>query len=294
MNTNTLACIFGEVLFDQFPDRQRVLGGAPFNVAWHLQAFGAAPLLVSRVGRDANGQQVRASMRTWGMRDDGLQEDGEHATGEVIVSLEDGEPSYDIVAPRAFDFIAPELPGNTTPTLLYHGSLALREPGAEQRLATLRATCNAPVFLDVNLRPPWWNLAQLERLLATANWVKLNRDELDTLMPGPGTPEQRAQALCQRFDLQMAIVTLGANGAFVTGPGLAPVRAIPPPALTVVDTVGAGDAFAAVMLLGLLHAWPPALSLERAQAFAARLVGCRGATQSDTNFYTPLRQAWGL
>ena len=34
------AIIFGEVLFDTFPDGTAVLGGAPFNVAWHLQGFG--------------------------------------------------------------------------------------------------------------------------------------------------------------------------------------------------------------------------------------------------------------
>ena len=50
-------CIFGEVLYDHFPDGQRVLGGAPFNVAWHLQAFGQAPRFVSRVGHDAEGRQ---------------------------------------------------------------------------------------------------------------------------------------------------------------------------------------------------------------------------------------------
>ena len=53
--------VFGEVLFDIFPDGSRVLGGAPFNVAWHLQAFGCAPLFVSRIGEDENGEQVRAA-----------------------------------------------------------------------------------------------------------------------------------------------------------------------------------------------------------------------------------------
>ena len=49
----TRLCVFGEVLFDHFPDGRRVLGGAPFNVAWHLQAFGEAPRFISRVGADA-------------------------------------------------------------------------------------------------------------------------------------------------------------------------------------------------------------------------------------------------
>ena len=74
MNGNgTRACIFGEVLFDHFPDGRRVLGGAPFNVAWHLQAFGEAPFLVSRVGDDEEGDEVRSAMRAWGMDPAGLQ-----------------------------------------------------------------------------------------------------------------------------------------------------------------------------------------------------------------------------
>ena len=66
-------CVFGEVLFDHFPDGRRVLGGAPFNVAWHLQAFGKRPHLISRVGDDAEGQEIRTAMRDWGMSEAGLQ-----------------------------------------------------------------------------------------------------------------------------------------------------------------------------------------------------------------------------
>ena len=57
--------IFGEVLFDCFPDGSRVLGGAPFNVAWHLQALGLEPLFLSRVGRDAAGREIRTAMGEW-------------------------------------------------------------------------------------------------------------------------------------------------------------------------------------------------------------------------------------
>jgi fructokinase len=123
------ACIFGEVLFDRFPDGRRVLGGAPFNVAWHLRAFGEDPWLVSRVGDDEDGATVRAAMRDWGMDASGLQTDPQLPTGRVQVSIEDGEPAYDIVCPAAWDAI--EAPGRLESgpcccALLYHGSLALR------------------------------------------------------------------------------------------------------------------------------------------------------------------------
>ena len=73
--------LIGEVLFDCFPDGSRVLGGAPFNVAWHLQAFGLDPLLISRVGADQAGDEVLAAMESWGMDRTGVQRDEELPTG---------------------------------------------------------------------------------------------------------------------------------------------------------------------------------------------------------------------
>ena len=61
--------VIGEVLFDCFPDGSTVLGGAPFNVAWHLQAFGLRPLVVTRVGDDALGERVLTTMESWRMVD---------------------------------------------------------------------------------------------------------------------------------------------------------------------------------------------------------------------------------
>ncbi len=95
--------IFGEVLFDRFPDGSLVLGGAPFNVAWHLQAFGQAPLLISRVGDDPLGRQVRGAMLDWGMDTAGLQLDSAHATGTVEVRFDHGEPSYGPWPPACAD-----------------------------------------------------------------------------------------------------------------------------------------------------------------------------------------------
>ena len=97
--------VFGEVLFDRFPDGNVVLGGAPFNVARHLQAFGREPLMISRVGNDALGRNIRQAMEDWSMTLRGLQLDSQHPTGTVDVSFHADEPSYDIVDQRAYDFI---------------------------------------------------------------------------------------------------------------------------------------------------------------------------------------------
>jgi len=285
--------IFGEVLYDCFEDGSRVLGGAPFNVAWHLQAFGAPPLFISRVGADPLGDEVLARMQNWHMETCGLQRDPARGTGLVRVTLADGQPSFEIAVDRAFDYIDPAaFPSLPPAALVYHGSLGVRHPIAAAALQALLETSGAPVFLDINLRPPWWRPEQVERLLQRARWIKINDDELHTLAPGPVPLEEKAAEFIKRYDLALVVVTCGARGAFALGRDGIRHQATPSSTLRVVDTVGAGDAFAAVCILGLLRGWPLPTTLARAQQFAGRVVGLRGALSQDPHFYAPLRAAW--
>jgi len=278
---HTQACIFGEVLFDHFPDGRRVLGGAPFNVAWHLRAFGEDPRLLSRVGEDDDGAAVRSHMQDWGMDMQDLQSDPQLPTGRVQVSIEDGEPAYDIVRPAAWDAIAaPADPPRCT--LLYHGSLALRSEPSRQTWQALRQAVPALVFVDVNLRPPWWERERVLQDLRGAHWVKLNGDELERLAPGA-----TAEAFMASLGLQGLLLTEGARGARLLTSEGAEYATRPRGDVEVVDTVGAGDAVAAVLILGLLRGWPPQSALDHAQAFASAIVGRRGATVRDPAFYAP-------
>jgi fructokinase len=287
--------LFGEVLFDCFPGGDVVLGGAPFNVAWHLNAFGVRPVLISRVGNDALGRRIRDAMQSWHMDTAGLQLDSAHPTGTVEVSIDNNEPHYEIVEQRAWDFIDEDsLPPISDAALLYHGSLALRSPVSRQALDRLHASLDAPVFVDVNLRPPWWKREEINSRLDAARWVKLNDDELETLTPGGNTLEQRAAALQQAHQLDLLITTLGAEGALAQDSKGHTLQVKPPVTDTLIDTVGAGDAFAAVIILGLLKDWDLEQTLQRAQTFASAIVGVRGATPEHRDFYTVFRQRWNL
>jgi fructokinase len=288
---NGRPCIFGEVLFDCFPGGRRVLGGAPFNVAWHLQAFGAAPFFVSRVGADSDGDAIRAGMRGWDMDTSGLQTDDELPTGRVQVHIENGEPSYDIVHPAAWDAIEPDSPVPGI-SLFYHGSLALRDKGSRRAWENLRRADPAIVFIDVNLRAPWWQREQVLEDIRGADWVKLNRLELDQLAPGPGDLASRARAFLQSFGLRGLVLTDGPHGARLLTDSGEDMSIRPSSAVAVTDTVGAGDALAAILVLGLLRDWPLGLSLERAQAFASAIVGQNGATVADPDFYRGLSNRW--
>lgn len=289
--------VFGEVLFDHFPDGSRILGGAPFNVAWHLQAFGQAPVFVSRIGQDDEGEAVRTAMKNWGMITCGLQTDPELPTGRVEVQIIDGEPRYDILHPAAFDAIAAPVSGEDFPRrirLLYHGSLALRDPESGKALNQVRALEPDTVFVDVNLRDPWWQRPAVLKLATDAHWVKLNHHELDWLCPShAGEPGQAANFMADH-QLEGLLVTHGEKGAelFLTG-GLSgsiePGHSIEP-----VDTVGAGDAFTAVFILGLVRDWPRQLILSRAQAFASAVCSFRGATTEDADFYGAFLHDWKM
>jgi len=299
---NGLVVLFGEVLADVFPDRS-VLGGAPFNVARHLQAFGCEPLLLSRVGDDALGRDVLATMASSGMDTRGVQLDRQYPTGQVKVHLENGGHRFEILDLQAFDAIDPSVAHRVgspqMPALVYYGTLAQRHAASRRALATLLHSTKASKFLDVNLRAPWYNERRLAFSLEMANIVKLNDQELQELADmfglASGDPHNQAVALMRHFDLAQVVVTCGAEGAWQMGrDGQALASGPSRVATAVVDTVGAGDGFSAVYLLGILRHWPTALTLERANAFAAAICGIRGAVPDDMNFYQPFSQAWAL
>lgn len=284
-------CVFGEVLFDHFPDGQRVLGGAPFNVAWNLQALGQPVDFISRVGDDSEGQAVRQAMRSWGMDTAGLQTDPAHPTGRVSVSLQGGEPAYDIVAPVAYDRIQPPREEHPGCSILYHGSLALRDPVSRAALDALLESAPRILFVDVNLRPPWWRGDEVLKWIDRAHWVKLNTEELELLSP-PGSRNPDPADFLHEHRLQGLILTHGGDGAELFTAQGEHHRVVPEATNDVVDTVGAGDAFASVMLLGLARAWPLELTLRRAQSFASALVGQRGATVPNHAYYQSFVDDW--
>ncbi len=291
--------IFGEVLYDVFPDGHAVLGGAPFNVAWHLKGLGLEPLFVSTVGDDPKGEQVLAAMQAWDMTTEGVGIDGAHPTGQVAITLEGKDARFDIRPHQAYDHIdAAAVSGLGQAhalSLIYHGSLIARSTGNRETLKRLIAEAKLPAFVDVNLRPPWWDADTVTEMIQQARWVKLNGDELATQVPGTADTEDElrraATELLSRHDLECVIVTLGAQGAFIASHGGVVSGAAPQPA-QVIDTVGAGDAFSAVTIYGLHRGWPHQLILERALGFASAVVAQRGATSMNRSLYASHLAQW--
>ena len=291
--------ILGEVLLDCFPDRV-VLGGAALNVAWNLKGLGLDPLLISRIGQDEAAEQVLRALRRQGLRLEGLQRDPAHPTGQVQVTLDrEGIPTFAILPEQAYDFIEldPAVLRAFQPSLLYRGSLAARQESAHRHFQEAILALGCPVFLDLNLRDPWWHPGPIREMLRTCTWLKLNQAELEQVVQLEGIPGgevvEQGQLLRAQLGLKGLFLTLGAAGAFLfTAERVYRAEAVP--ALRLVDTVGAGDGFSAVAILGLLRRWPEAVLLQRAVEFAAAICGVAGGAPQDPEFYCPFHQRWGL
>jgi fructokinase len=291
----SLPMVFGEVLFDCFQDGREVLGGAPFNIAWNLQAFGLSPLFISRVGDDNLGCHIQKKMLSWGMDTRGLQLDQRHPTGKVQIELTEGEPCFTILPDQAYDYIS-TFSGDlqSGPSFLYHGSLALRNDTSRDTLSLLKQKFKCPIFVDVNLRTPWWNAELVGSLIEDATWLKLNDVELDALFPEPGNLEERCCQILERFELEAVFVTLGKKGAVALNRNKHLLSIKPSKNILIIDTVGAGDAFSSVLLLGLMNKWDFSTTMKRAQEFASAVVGQRGAITLEKDFYQTFSNMWNL
>ncbi|MDQ5980990.1 MAG: fructokinase [Verrucomicrobiota bacterium] len=285
----TVVC-FGEILWDFLP-RGAFPGGAPCNVGYHLHRLGLRAHLVSGVGQDLLGDDLLRRLRDWGLETEGVTRHRGRPTGQVRAVLDaTGSATYEIATEVAWDQI---IPGEDTlravfgAQALVFGSLAQRSPvnraSLERLLAILPAT--ALRVLDVNLRAPHDAPALINDLARKATLLKLNAGEAARLAedrPGFGREESHARALAEKFGCALVCITAGKDGAGLLAEGAWHWANAQP--VTVRDTVGAGDAFTAGLLAGLLlHRESPSAALARACRLGEFVASQDGATPA----YTP-------
>lgn len=284
--------VFGEVLFDCFPGGRRVLGGAPFNVAWALRGFGLDPLLVSGVGNDGDGRHILSRMERWGMSTEGVHIHPTLPTGTVDVHITDGDARYDIPMPRAWDAI--DDAGHTARNVLYHGTLALRSETNRCTLRAMAARSDALRFFDVNLRPPHTPLDRVREWLPGAAWAKCNLEELRCLLGLDALSYEHsadaARRLRKEYGIGHVLVTAGGDGARAVGDAGSVDMVPEPDGRELVDTVGAGDAFSAVFIHGLITGQSLDATIRAAGRFARSVCTMRGATTDETSFYAQTKE----
>ena len=275
----------GELLWDLFPDRRR-LGGAPFNVVADLRRLSHAAAFVSAVGDDELGRAALAASRGLGVEEAFIRVASDLPTGTVAVTPDPVEGHrFTIGSPAAYESIGDgaALLARLTdwrPRALVYGTLAQRFAGV--RALTHRVATEirpAHRLYDVNLRDGCWTGDLVLELLGDATVVKVNQGEADVLVDlvgaGTATPRGLAAVLASRYGVGSLCITRGAAGATLVVDGDAySVEGIP---VDVVDTVGAGDAFAAGLLHGLLGGRTPTEALAFANRLGALVASRPGA-----------------
>jgi fructokinase len=248
--------VVGEALWDGLP-AGLFLGGAPCNVGVHVAQLGRRAAVATRVGRDQLGEEIVARLAARGVHTALIQHDDAHRTGFVRVVMTGSEPTYDIVRPSAWDFLEPceaLTAAAAAADAVVFGSLAQREPASRATIQALARAARRAVF-DVNLRAPFVMRDVVEASAAACWLLKLNDGEAQTLaewfgLPAGGDAAAHAAALRARFGCHV-VVTRGGDGAVLAlqGDGLVTHAGCK---VKAVDAVGAGDAFLASLLDGLL------------------------------------------
>ncbi len=289
----------GEILYDVIDGRE-FLGGAPLNFAAHARQLGHEVWLLSAVGDDPRGALALDSLRQRGISTEFVQTLAGKPTGTAEVELDrDGKPAFRIVRPAAYDFVALDAAqlariAALQPDWIYFGTLYHTSPVALQStLQLLAALPQAKRFYDVNLRDGNWTLGLVEQLSAQATVIKLSDVEAEYL-DAPLHADDDSGSLrdfCRRWSAQYGCatvcVTLGERGCATDNCGS--YVEVPGYKVTVADTVGAGDAFAAAFLHGLSQGW----DMRRVGQFA-NAVGALVASRAGATPEWKIEESWPL
>ena len=271
---------YGEVLWDTFAEGKKP-GGAPMNVAAHLKQQGINAFLASRVGMDESGEELCSYLKENNLFSNLIQRDETLPTCIVSVKLDqDQQATYTIPHNVSWDNIQPEkslIEKAETADVIVFGSLVCRDNTSSETLVQLLKSKALKVF-DVNIRFPHFEMNNLKNLGGMADVLKMNAEELDLLTGAELSHLSEKEKILFVSDFlgcPTLCITRGdagasiyINGAFYDHPGFK---------VKVVDTVGAGDAFLATIISGLLCSENPEVMLEKACSIGAFVAANRGA-----------------
>ncbi len=276
--------VVGEVLWDIY-EQSKCLGGAPLSFAAHAKRLDCDPRLISAVGPDELGQCTITKIASLGLDTSLIQRTCRFNTGTAQVHLgPDEQTRFVISRPAAYDSVTIsdehlKLLQEWQPKWFYYGTLFAALPQGKAVLDHLLAALpSTSKFYDLNLRPGYDSPELVAGLLACADVVKLNEEELDAVRQFTGLP-RTSELFCReaanRYGWKAVAVTLGARGCamlledeFIEAPGYA---------VDVADPVGAGDAFAAAFLHGLSSGWPVGKIAQFANRVGALVASRHGA-----------------
>lgn len=289
--------VIGEILIDVFSGYKRI-GGAPFNFALHLKQLGEDVRFITRIGQDAEGQDILRYLEQAQFCLQDIQVDNHHATGMVRVTVgPQGLPQFFISPDSAYDHIQLNrclpLTGDAPIDMIYFGTLIQRTESGFRRVREFLTQKDQATkcFCDVNLRPNCYHKPVIENALEQVNILKLNAEELAIIQKMWANTESRTHfvyQLMRMYEIEMIALTKGDQGSALFT-SAAQLKMSTPEIQSVVNTVGAGDAYAAILAIGYLHQWPLNLILNVASGFAGEICKIPGAIPDDGDFYRPFR-----
>ncbi len=280
----------GEILFDVYP-ASKALGGAPLNFLFHIFKLTGQGTIVSRVGHDVLGEKVRSFLTKNGIQTNYIQDDHEHPTGITNVTLDEQKvPTFNIDTDRAYDFIentdALQKLIKEKTDCLYFGSLAQRSDVSRSTIQSLLEK-NIKYFCDLNIRQNFYSKEIVARSIKTADVLKVNIDELellnDLLIGNEFDIMHASFELMSKYNIDLMAVTKGAAGSILVMDKKADHYKLDTKG--VVDTLGAGDAFASILCIGYLQSWELSSINKMANEFASEICKIRGALPEDDFLY---------
>lgn len=288
--SNSKGVCFGEILWDNLPTGRK-LGGAPLNVAYHLNKLGIHTDMLTRVGRDADGEDIIRLCAELAIPLTLFQKDSKYPTSTVEVDIDENKDvRYEIVFPVAWDYIAlgeKEIETVNKADFFVFGSLSTRHHASYQTLQMLIKVANYKVF-DLNLRAPHYTKERIFELLGYADLVKMNEEELGFVAAWMGlsdadTDTAKAEAVMNTFNINELIITYGAKGAIYHSWLGKFSYHFPALKVEVKDTIGSGDSFLAAFLSQRCrqdHQKTPEEMLEFATTLSAFVTQSTGACPS--------------
>ena len=290
--------VIGEILFDVF-EKEKRLGGAPFNFAYHLINLGFPVRFISRIGNDDLGKEILTLLKQYNFIIDDIQIDNRHDTGTVVVQLSSlGSPTFQIKPDVAYDYID-YLPDKhlslmDTADVIYFGTLVQRSSQGFKNIQKFMGLrhFDAVCFYDINLRPDCYSDKVILTSLGLADVLKLNDQELEEckrIFRFSKDDDTFIPFLMDKYALNTVAITKGDKGSeLYTKNGS--FHAKTDPVSSIVDTVGAGDAYSAMLVTGILKGWKPVRMLSMASMFASRICEIRGAIPESQEFYKPIKK----
>lgn len=282
----------GELLLDFYPDFKS-LGGATANFLYHLTKFGQNARLVSCIGNDDIADQIRIELSKREINTDFVQVEAGKPTGYVTVRILDmGLPLFNISDDLAFDYIkmTKELEDLLREgiELIYVGTLAQRNDISRKTTQEIlrRKGPGSVGFMDLNLRQQFYSRDIIQETFMHMQIVKCNDAELlklKELWASKLSDDEFCEDIAKKYDIDWFCVTRGSKGSLLYSKGRRYDEAAEL-GINVVDTVGAGDGFCALLALGYLRKWSPEVTLYRANLFAGKLCEVKGALPDD-EFY---------